>query len=159
MSTGRLEAFSDGVLAILITIMVLELKIPHGASVHALRPLVPLHLLFWLSLVPVSMGWMGESGFGKLPTIAYGLVLLLAAVAYNLLQRSITAEQGQGSRLRRAIGRDWKGRVSPAIYVAGIALAFVDRWIALGCYIAVALLWLVPDRRVERVMAVQAPEA
>jgi uncharacterized membrane protein len=195
VKTGRLEAFSDAVIAILITIMVLELKIPHGVTLHSLRPLLPigltyilsfanlgiywnnhhhmlqitedvngtvlwanLHLLFWLSLVTVTTGWLGENGFKTLPTVAYGVVLLLSAVAYFLLQSAIIADQGPVSKLRVAIGRDWKGKASPAIYVAAIGSAFVDRWVALALYVVVALMWLVPDRRMERVLAA-SPEA
>ncbi|MGH8979832.1 MAG: TMEM175 family protein [Acidimicrobiales bacterium] len=195
MRTGRLEAFSDAVIAILITIMVLELKIPHGATLDALRPLLPIgltyvlsfaylaiywnnhhhmlqvtdhvngtilwanmHLLFWLSLVPVATGWMGENGFKTLPTVAYGVVLLLSAVAYYLLQSTIIAEQGPGSKLRAAVGKDWKGRASPAIYVAAIGLTFADHWVGLALYVVVALMWLVPDRRLERTLA-PTPEA
>jgi uncharacterized membrane protein len=188
VSTGRLEAFSDAVIAILITIMVLELRIPHGSSLHALRPLLPigltyvlsfanlgiywnnhhhmlqltetvngtvlwanLHLLFWLSLIPVTTGWMGLNGFAEVPVVAYGVVLLLSAFAYFVLQPAIIAQQGAGSRLRVAVGRDWKGKASPVIYVAAIGLAFADRWVGLALYVVVALMWLVPDRRVERV--------
>ncbi|HET6965389.1 MAG TPA: TMEM175 family protein [Acidimicrobiales bacterium] len=191
MRSGRVEAFSDGVIAILITIMVLELHVPHGTDLHALRPLLPvwltyvlsftylgiywnnhhhmlqltdrvdgrvlwanLHLLFWLSLVPFATGWMGENGFATLPTAAYGIVLLLAAIAYYILQAQIVAAQGPASRLRAALGRDWKGKVSPCIYVVAILVAFGNRWVALGLYVVVALIWLVPDRRLER--AVQA---
>ena len=186
MPKGRLEAFSDGVIAILITIMVLDLRVPHGTHASALRPLVPvflsyvlsfvivgiywnnhhhmlqaaervsgailwanLHLLFWLSLFPFATGWMGENHFATLPTACYGIVLLLAAVAYYVLQTSIVARQGPDSVLRDAIGRDMKGKVSPAIYAAAIPLAFLNRWIAVALYVAVALMWLVPDRRVE----------
>jgi uncharacterized membrane protein len=185
-----MEAFSDAVIAILITIMVLELKIPRGATLHALRPLLPigltyvlsfanlaiywnnhhhmlqitenvnglvlwanLHLLFWLSLIPVTTGWMGANGFKTLPTAAYGVVLLFSAFAYFLLQSSIIAEQGPGSKLQAAIGRDWKGKASPAIYFAAIGLAFADRWVAIGLYVVVALIWLVPDRRMERAVS------
>ncbi len=190
MSTGRLEAFSDAVIAILITVMVLELKIPHGATLQALRPLLPigltyilsfvylgiywnnhhhmfqvtehvngailwanLHLLFWLSLVPVATGWMGDNGFGWLPTLAYGLVLLLSAVAYFILQTAIIADQGAESKLRAAVGGDWKGKASPVVYLVAVGLAYVDRWVSLALYVAVALLWLVPDRRLERALA------
>lgn len=190
MSTGRLEAFSDAVIAILITIMVLELKIPHQTTLKGLRPLLGigltyalsfvnlgiywnnhhhmlqltervsgailwanLDLLFWLSLVPVSTGWMGENGYRTLPVAGYGVILLLAALAYYILQSVIIADQGEGSQLRQAVGRDWKGRASPVIYAAAIALAFVDRWVALALYVVVALMWLVPDRRVERVLS------
>ena len=186
MSSNRLEAFSDGVIAILITIMVLELRIPHGSDRAALRPLLPvfltytlsfvnlgiywnnhhhllqatqringtilwanLHLLFWLSLFPFFTGWMGENHFATLPTAAYGAVLLLAAVAYFLLQTAIVSEQDPGSTLAAALGRDVKGKISPAIYVLAIPLAFLDRWIAVGLYVVVALMWLVPDRRLE----------
>jgi uncharacterized membrane protein len=186
VGTGRLEAFSDGVLAIVITIMVLELRIPHESGANALRTLVPvfltyalsfvnigiywnnhhhllhatdrvtgrvlwanLHLLFWLSLLPFFTGWMGENHFAKLPTSAYGVVLLLAALAYVVLQRSIVKAQGSDSRLAAAIGTDAKGKLSPVLYAVGIPLAFVNRWIAVGCYVAVALIWLIPDRRIE----------
>jgi uncharacterized membrane protein len=186
MTKGRLEAFSDGVIAVLITIMVLELKVPHGANLEVLRPLLPvfltyvlsfvylgiywnnhhhllqattrvngrilwanLHLLFWLSLVPFTTGWMGENHFASLPSAVYGAVLLLAAVAYTILQRAIIAEQGPGSRLAAAVGRDRKGKVSLALYLAAIPLAFVREWIADAIYVAVALIWLIPDRRIE----------
>jgi len=186
MSTGRLEAFSDGVIAILITIMVLELKVPHGADWAALRPLLPvfltyvlsyvflgiywnnhhhllhatkrvngrvlwanLHLLFWLSLIPFVTGWMGENGFRPLPTAIYGVVLLLAAIAYYILVRAILAEEGASSELAAAVGRDVKGRISPVLYLVAIPLSFVNCWLALGIYIFVALMWLVPDRRIE----------
>lgn len=186
MSKHRLEAFSDGVIAILITIMVLELRIPHGSEASALRPLVPifltyvlsfvilgiywnnhhhmlqltqringrvlwanLHLLFWLSLFPFSTGWMGENHFATLPTAAYGGVLLLAAIAYYILQCAIVAAQGPDSTLADALGGDLKGKASPVIYAAAIPVAFVNRWISLGLYVVVALMWLVPDRRLE----------
>ena len=186
MTKGRLETFSDGVLAILITIMVLELKAPHGADLTALRPLVPeflsyvlsfvylgiywnnhhhmlhaaehvtggtlwanLHLLFWLSLIPFVTGWMGENHFAPVPTAAYGVVLLMAAVAYTILQNILVAAQGPGSRLAEALGGDTKGKVSLAIYMAAIPLAFVNEWIADALYVAVALIWLVPDPRLE----------
>jgi uncharacterized membrane protein len=188
METNRLEAFSDGVIAIIITIMVLEMKVPHGADWDALRPALPvflcyvlsflyvgiywnnhhhllkacprvtggimwanLHLLFWLSLFPFATGWMGENHFAPLPTALYGAVLLLAAVAYFILQRRILATAGTNSRLADALGRDWKGRLSPLGYLAAILLAlFVSAWVACAIYVLVALLWLVPDRRVER---------
>jgi uncharacterized membrane protein len=186
MRTSRLEAFSDGVLAIIITIMVLELRVPHGAEWDALRPLVPvfltyilsfihigiywnnhhhmmavtgrvngrilwanLHLLFWLSLVPVTTGWMGENDFAKKPTAAYGIVLLFAAIAYYILQSTIVAEQGKASTIATALGRDVKGKLSPVLYTAGIATSFLNRWVGLGFYVAVALMWLIPDRRLE----------
>ncbi len=186
MSTGRLEAFSDGVIAILITIMVLELKVPHGADWAALRPLLPvfltyvlsyvflgiywnnhhhllhatkringrvlwanLHLLFWLSLIPFVTGWMGENGVRPLPTAIYGAVMLLAAIAYYILVRAILAEEGASSELAAAVGRDVKGRISPVLYALAIPLSFVNCWLALGLYVSVALMWLVPDRRIE----------
>jgi len=186
MTRTRLEAFSDGVIAILITIMVLELKVPHGTDWQALRPLVPvflayvlsfiflgiywnnhhhmlhatercngailwanLHLLFWLSLVPFATGWMGENHVAPLPTALYGVVLLMAAIAYTILQATIVAHQGPTSKLREAVGGDLKGKISIASYVAAIPLAFVEPWIAVGLYVFVVLLWLVPDRRIE----------
>jgi len=186
MSKGRLEAFSDGVIAILITIMVLELRVPRGDDLGALRPLLPvfltyvlsfvflgiywnnhhhmlhatdringkilwanLHLLFWLSLVPFVTGWMGENHFASLPTAVYGAVLLLAAVAYTILQRTILKHQGPDSRLAAALGKDRKGTLSLACYVLAIPLAFVHQWISDGLYVFVALLWLIPDRRIE----------
>jgi uncharacterized membrane protein len=187
---GRLEAFSDGVIAILITIMVLELKVPHGTDAAALRPVAPifatyvlsfvnlgiywnnhhhmlqateringrilwanLHLLFWLSLFPFATGWMGENHFAKGPTAAYGVVLLLAAVAYYLLQAAIIREHGTDSLLAAAVGRDVKGRISPAVYAVAIPIALVDRWISLALYVVVSLMWLIPDRRVESRLA------
>ncbi len=189
MGKGRLEAFSDGVLAIIITIMVLELKVPHGADFDSLRPLVPvflsyvlsfvyigiywnnhhhmlhatqrvsgsilwanLHLLFWLSLVPFATGWMGENHFAAAPTALYGVPLLMAAIAYWLLQRAILAREGSKSILAAAIGSDLKGKVSPVLYVLALPLAFVSPWIADGIYVAVALMWLVPDRRIEKML-------
>jgi uncharacterized membrane protein len=186
VETNRLEAFSDAVVAILITVMVLELKVPHGKGIEALRPLLPigltyvlsftnlgiywnnhhhllqladkingkvlwanLHLLFWLSLLPVSTGWMGQNGFAPLPTAAYGVVLLLAAAAYYILQTTIISAQGPGSRLQQAIGKDLKGKISPVVYIIAIPLAFLDRWIAIALYVLVALMWFVPDRRLE----------
>ncbi len=186
MNKGRLEAFSDGVIAILITIMVLELKIPHGADFDALEPLLPiflsyilsfvylgiywnnhhhmlqatekingkilwanLHLLFWLSLVPFVTGWMGENHFAPLPTAVYGVILLASGIAYFILQNLIIAGQGKDSKLKRAIGKDFKGKSSPVIYLAAILLAFVNEWIADTLYVFVALMWLVPDRRIE----------
>ena len=186
MSKGRLEAFSDGVVAILITILVLELRIPRGADWAALRPLLPvfltyvlsflylgiywnnhhhmlhladringtilwanLHLLFWLSLVPFTTGWMGENHFAALPTAIYGVVLLMAAIAYSILQRAIIAGQGSGSKLAAAVGSDAKGKLSIALYATAIALAFLNQWFSDALYVTVALMWLVPDRRIE----------
>ena len=189
MEKNRLEAFSDGVLAIIITVMVLELKVPHGSTLAALKPLLPvfltyllsfiylaiywnnhhhllkaapkvnggimwanLHLLFWLSLFPFVTGWMGENHFTPAPTALYGAVMLLAAIAYNVLQSIIIAAQGPGSKLAASIGRDLKGKLSPVLYAIAIAAAFVRPWIS-GClYVIVALLWLVPDRRIARVV-------
>lgn len=186
MNRGRLEAFSDGVIAILITIMVLELKIPHGSSWAAVSPLIPvfltyvlsyvflgiywnnhhhlfhtvsringkilwanLHLLFWLSLVPFVTGWMGENHWAPIPTAAYGVVLLFAAVAFTILSRVIVASEGPDSKLAEALGRDVKGKVSLGLYVAAIPMAFLQEWIADAIFVAVALIWLVPDRRIE----------
>ena len=186
MSKSRLEAFSDGVIAILITILVLELHVPKGADLDSLRPLVPvfstylltfvflgiywnnhhhllqlttrvtggilwanLHLLFWLSLTPFVTGWMGENRFAPLPTAAYGAVLLLSGVAWLILQQTIIASQGEGSRLRQALGGDVKGKLSALIYASAIPLAFVHAWIASALYVVVAAMWLVPDRRIE----------
>jgi len=188
MESNRLEAFSDGVFAIIITIMVLELRVPHAATLSALRPLVPvfltyvlsfvylgiywnnhhhllrvcgringaimwanLHLLFWLSLFPFVTGWMGENQFSALPSAFYGAVLLMAALAYYLLQTLIVAAQGRDSRLARSLGFDWKGKLSPLLYALAIGLSFVGPWIAGGIYLAVALIWLIPDRRLARV--------
>jgi uncharacterized membrane protein len=189
MSKNRLEAFSDGVLAIIITIMVLELRVPHDASLAALKPLwgvflsyvlsflylgiywnnhhhmlhtthnvtggilwANLHLLFWLSLVPFVTGWMGENHFASVPTAAYGVILLMAAIAYWILQRLIIRAQGASSLLRKAIGRDWKGKVSPVLYLIGILAAPVAPYFACTIYALVAIIWLVPDRRIERVL-------
>ncbi len=192
MGKGRLEAFSDGVLAIILTIMVLEMKVPHGTEPAALRPLIPvflsyvlsfiylgiywnnhhhmlhvthqvngtilwanLHLLFWLSLVPFVTGWMGENHFAAAPTALYGIILLMAAMAYWLLQHAILAQEGPHSVLRAAIGRDRKGRLSPILYAIAIPVAFLHPWMAGALYVLVALIWLVPDRRIER----QLPQA
>lgn len=186
MRTGRLEAFSDGVLAIIITIMVLELKVPHEPTLPALADSATgfltyllsfvyvgiywnnhhhmfqvvervngsvlwgnLHLLFWLSLFPFTTAWVDETGFAQVPVIVYGLNLLMAAVAYYVLQLAIFRVEG-GSGLREALGRDVKGKISPALYLSGIALAFINPWLAMLVFTAVAIMWLVPDRRVER---------
>jgi uncharacterized membrane protein len=190
MSKGRMEAFSDGVLAIIITIMVLEMKVPHGAELTALRPLIPvflsyglsfiylgiywsnhhhmlyvthgvsgailwanLHLLFWLSLVPFVTGWMGESHLAPGPTAVYGVILLLAAIAYLLLQHAILRQEGPDSTLAAAVGRDRKGKISPLIYAIAIPVAFVHPWMAGALYVVGALMWLVPDRRIERTIS------
>jgi uncharacterized membrane protein len=189
MEKNRLEAFSDGVLAIIITIMVLELKVPRGTGFDALAPLVPvfasyvlsflyvgiywtnhhhllqvtrhvsgailwsnLHLLFWLSLFPFCTAWMGQNHVAPVPTATYGVVLLAAGIAYYILQSAIIARQGHDSLLASAVGRDWKGRLSPVIYLAAVPLAFVRPWMANALYAFVALLWLVPDRRIERAL-------
>lgn len=189
MGKGRLEAFSDGVLAIIITIMVLELKAPHGTDLEALGPLMPsflsyvlsfvyvgiywnnhhhllhatksvsgavlwanLHLLFWLSLLPFTTAWMGENHFEALPSAVYGFVLLMAALAYYLLQRLIMSTDGPDSLLKQAVGSDWKGKLSPVFYAAGILTSFWQHWLAQALYVFVALMWLVPDRRIERVI-------
>jgi len=190
MGTNRLEAFSDGVLAIIITIMVLELRVPHEPTLEALRPVLPvmlsyilsfvyvgiywnnhhhmlhvtqrvdgailwanLHLLFWLSLFPFATAWMGENHFERIPTAAYGFVLLMAALAYFILAHAILRREGQDSVLGRAFGRDWKGRISPILYIVAIALSFVNQWLAQALYVVVAVIWLVPDRRIERTLA------
>jgi uncharacterized membrane protein len=189
MGKSRLEAFSDGVIAIIITIMVLELKVPHGESIEALAPLIPiflsyvlsfvylgiywnnhhhmlhacqrttgpmlwanLHLLFWLSLVPFVTGWMGENHFAAAPSALYGVVLLMAAIAYWILQQLIIASQGRESLLKKAVGSDWKGKISPLIYLVAIPVAFWSQWISQGLYVLVALVWLVPDRRIENAL-------
>ncbi|HEY5184191.1 MAG TPA: TMEM175 family protein [Actinomycetes bacterium] len=186
MRTGRVEAFSDAVIAIVMTVMVLELRVPSSTTWEALRHLVPvfltyvlsfvylgiywnnhhhllqatervngavlwanLHLLFWLSLFPFATGWLGENHVAVLPTVLYGVVLLLAAMAYYVLQSVIVAEQGQGSALKAALGRDLKGKLSPVIYATAIGLAFVSPWLSISLYVVVALIWLVPDRRLE----------
>jgi uncharacterized membrane protein len=191
MSKTRMEAFSDGVMAVLITILVLELKVPHGSDLHALGKLAPtfcayalsfvylgiywnnhhhmlhmvehvngkilwanLGLLFSLSLVPFSTGWMGESHLAPWPTALYGTVLFCAGVAYLILQTAIVAHQGPRSRLAAAIGRDLKGKLSAGLYIAAIALSFVATWVAAVIYVAVALMWLIPDRRIESVLAI-----
>ncbi len=197
MSSSRLEAFSDGVIAILITIMVLELSRPAGTSWHDLSDVLPrlliyllsfvflgiywnnhhhmlaltdringkvlwanLHLLFWLSLVPFMTEWVGEGGtkppahhFAKVPTAAYGIVLLAAAIAYFILKTAIVNEQGPNSVIAKALGDDFKGRISPILYAVAIPLAFVNRWASLAIYVSVAAIWLVPDRRLESQIA------
>ena len=187
MSKNRLEAFSDGVIAIIITIMVLEMKIPHGDSVGTLAPLLPvfmsyvlsfvyvgiywnnhhhmlhtctrvtggilwanLHLLFWLSLFPFVTGWMGENHFAPVPSALYGGVLLAAAFAYLILQQTIIASQGSESPLKAAIGGDWKGKLSPVLYLCAIISTFLWLWVAQAPYVVAAILWLVPDRRIEK---------
>lgn len=186
MNKTRLEAFSDGVIAILITIMVLELKIPHGAELEALRPLFPiflsyvlsfiylgiywnnhhhllqavrkingkvlwanLHLLFWLSLIPFSTGWMGENHFATVPTAIYGVNLLACALAFTILQYKLIGEHEANHKLEAAIGNDFKGKISIVCYVLAIGLAFVNQWIADALYVLVALIWFIPDRRIE----------
>jgi len=187
MKTSRLEAFSDGVLAIIITIMVLELKVPHAVELSALKPVLPvlssyvlsfiylgiywnnhhhlfqateevsggilwanLHLLFWLSLFPFTTAWMGENQLAAIPTAVYGFVLLMAAIAYYLLERVIIAKEGRESLVAQAVGKDRKAKLSLLLYFAAIPLAFVISWIAAGLYVFAALLWLIPDPRIER---------
>lgn len=189
MGKGRLEAFSDGVIAILITIMVLELKAPHGADLAALAPLLPvflsyvlsfvylgiywnnhhhlfqavrlvtgpvlwanLHLLFWLSLVPITTAWMGDNHFAPMPVAVYGFLLLCAAVSYFVLVRALLAHHERDSALARAIGDDFKGKISVAIYAVAIVVAIWQPWLACALYVAVAVIWLVPDRRIEKVL-------
>jgi uncharacterized membrane protein len=189
MGTNRLEAFSDGVIAVIITIMVLEMKVPHGESIETLVPVIPiflsyvlsfvylgiywnnhhhmlhacrkvtgsmlwanLHLLFWLSLIPFATGWMGENHFAAVPSALYGVVLLMAAVAYWILQQLIIASQGLDSILKKAVGGDWKGKLSPILYAIAIGVAFWWQWISLSLYVFVALLWLIPDRRIENIL-------
>ena len=189
MGKNRLEAFSDGVIAIIITIMVLEMKVPRMANIEALYPVVPvflsyllsfvylgiywnnhhhmlhtcrevtgpilwsnLHLLFWLSLIPFATGWMGENRFAPAPAAVYGVVLLMAAIAYFILQHNIIVSQGEGSLLKKAVGRDWKGKLSPILYVTAILSTFWSQWLAIGLYAFVAFMWLIPDRRIERVL-------
>ena len=189
MGKGRLEAFSDGVIAIIITIMVLEIKVPHSGDLNELRPLLPvflsyvlsfvyvgiywnnhhhmlhatttvtggmlwanLHLLFWLSLFPFATGWMGENHFTAVPTALYGVVLLMAAIAYYVLERVIIRAQGRESILKKAVGRDWKGKLSPVLYVVGIGAALFAPWMSLAMFVIAALIWLIPDRRIEKVL-------
>ena len=195
MGTGRLEAFSDGVIAIIITIMVLEMKVPHGTDLESLRPLLPvflsyvlsfvyvgiywnnhhhmlqtsgsingrvmwanLHLLFWLSLLPFTTGWMGENHFERWPTVLYGANLLACAIAFTILQTSIIRHDGRDGPLAKAVASDLKGKISPAIYIAGIACAwFLPAWTGMVFFVVAALVWFVPDRRMER--AIRAREA
>jgi uncharacterized membrane protein len=189
MGKNRLEAFSDGVIAIIITIMVLEIKVPHGEAIKTLVPLIPvflsyvlsflyigiywnnhhhmfhatqnitgpmlwanLHLLFWLSLIPFATGWMGENHFAAAPSALYGVVLLMAAIAYWTLQQRIIASQGPNSILKKAVGGDWKGKLSLILYTVAITLAFRWHWGSMALYVFVALLWLIPDRRIENVL-------
>ncbi|MBD2214903.1 DUF1211 domain-containing protein [Calothrix sp. FACHB-156] len=187
MGKGRLEAFSDAVIAIIITIMVLELKVPHGADFAILRPLIPIffsyvlsfiflgiywnnhhhllqavrhvngrilwanaHLLFWLSLIPFATGWMGENNFAPVPVALYGTVLLFSAIAYYILTLSLIGHHGKDSTLASALGRDLKAKISLVLYTVGIPFSFVNSWLACGLYIMVAIMWLIPDRRIER---------
>src|SRR6266498_635629 len=189
MRPGRLEAFSDGVIAIIITIMVLEMKVPHGDALSDFVTLLPvflsyvlsfvyvgiywnnhhhmlhatttvtgailwanLYLLFWLSLFPFATGWMGENHFSALPTAFYGFVLLMAAIAYYLLQQAIIRSQGPDSILKKAVGRDWKGKLSPVLYIVAIGATLVLSWIAVAIFVVAALIWLIPDRRIENVL-------
>ena len=190
MNKARTEAFSDGVIAIIITIMVLELKVPHDVSLHAVFQLAPvffsyvlsfiyvgiywsnhhhlshavhkvngsilwanLHLLFWLSLIPFVTGWMGENHFSALPVALYGVVLLCAVIAYLLLSRRLISHHGDDSVLAKAIGSDIKGKVSLIFYIMGIGLSAVSVWLACACYVAVALMWLIPDQRIEKILS------
>jgi uncharacterized membrane protein len=190
MRPERLSGFSDGVVAIIITIMVLELKVPHGGDLEALKSSLPVflsyvlsflyvaiywnnhhhllhtckrvngailwantHLLFWLSLIPFATAWLGENQVAALPTALYGVALLMPAIAYYLLQTAIVRVNGADSSLAQALGADLKGKISPLIYIAGIALAFVNPWFSIALYVLVALIWLIPDRRIERAIA------
>jgi TMEM175 potassium channel family protein len=190
MGKGRLEAFSDGVIAIIITVMVLEMKVPHGEALSALRELIPvfisyvlsfvyigiywnnhhhmlyavskvngpvlwanLHLLFWLSLVPFVTGWMGENHFASLPVALYGVVLVMAAIAYFNLSRTLIRYHGHDSALARAVGTDFKGKISVVLYAIAIVLSFWNRWVSLSLYVVVAVLWFIPDRRIERTLS------
>jgi len=189
MGKGRLEAFSDGVIAVIITIMVLEMKVPHGTDLEALVPLLPIflsyvlsfvyvgiywnnhhhmlhavqhvdgtvlwanmHLLFWLSLVPFVTGWVNENHFAPVPVALYGAVLLMAGVAYYILERVLIARHGRDSSLARAMGVDYKGILSVVIYAIAVVLAFVNPWISCALYVLVAMMWLIPDRRIERMV-------
>lgn len=186
---NRLEGFSDGVIAVIITIMVLEMKVPNGEGIASLAPVIPvflsyvlsfvylgiywnnhhhmlhacqkvtgpmlwanLHLLFWLSLIPFATGWMGENHFAAAPSALYGVVLLMAAIAYWVLQHVIISSQGFDSILKKAVGGDWKGKLSPVLYAVAIAVAFPWRWVSLSLYVFVALIWLIPDRRIEKAL-------
>jgi uncharacterized membrane protein len=190
MGSTRMETFFDGVVAIIITIMVLEMKVPHGETLATLSPLIPvllsyvlsfvylgiywnnhhhmmnavdrvtgsmlwanLHLLFWLSLIPFTTGWMGENHFAKLPAAAYGVVLLMCGVAYLILQQRIISSQGKESLVKKAVGSDWKGKLSPILYILAILLAFVLPWLSVAIYAIVAVMWVIPDRRIERILA------
>lgn len=190
MGKNRLEAFSDGVIAVIITIMVLEMKVPHGESIDVLMPILPvflsyvlsfvhlgiywnnhhhmlhtchrvtggilwanLHLLFWLSLVPFTTGWMGENHFASIPTALYGGVLLMSGIAYYVVQQLIIASQGSASILKKAIGSDWKGRLAPVLYTTAILMAFFLPWVSLSLYVLNALVWLIPDRRIEKTLS------
>ncbi len=192
MGKGRLEAFSDGVIAIIITIMVLELKVPHGDTFAALLPLAPIfasyvlsfvfvgiywnnhhhmfhavhhvngailwanmHLLFWLSLIPFVTDWMGQNHFGHITVALYGFVMLMSAIAYTILTTTLVMRHGRDSTLARALGSDTKGKISLVLYVLGIAASFFHAWAALGLYITVSLIWLIPDRRIERAIKVE----
>ena len=189
MTTNRMEAFSDGVIAIIITIMVLELKVPHEANLAAIRPLVPvllsyllsfvfvgiywsnhhhllhavkqvdgrilwanLHLLFWLSLVPFVTAWMGENHFARVPVAVYGMVLLAASLAYYILTRALIALHGETSALATAVGRDFKGQISTVIYLVAVPIALWQRWLGFAMYVLVAIMWLIPDRRIEKTL-------
>ncbi len=189
MGKGRLEAFSDGVIAVIITIMVLEMKVPHGVDLASLEPVIPvfvsyvlsfvyvgiywnnhhhmlhaantvtgpilwanLNLLFWLSLIPFVTGWMGENHFAAVPVATYGAVLLLSAISYYILSRVLIRHDGENSKIARALGRDFKGRISVVIYAVAIPLSFVSRSTSVALYVAVAVMWLIPDRRIERTL-------
>ncbi len=189
MGKGRLEAFSDGVMAIIITIMVLELKVPHGADLAVLRPLIPIflsyvlsfvflaiywnnhhhllqavrqvngrilwanvHLLFWLSLIPFVTAWMGENHFSTIPVALYGVVMLASAIAYTILTTTLVSHHGQESPLAIALGRDFKGKISLAIYASAILISFINSWLACGMYALVSIIWLIPDRRIEKTL-------
>jgi uncharacterized membrane protein len=189
MGKGRMEAFSDGVIAIIITIMVLELKVPHGESLEDLKPMIPillsyilgfvnvglywnnhhhmlqtakiingrvlwanLHLLFWLSLIPVAMAWMGESHFEKYPNLVYGIIMFMAGVAYVILQQELINVNGKDSLLAKAVKNDVKGKLSAGLYLVGIGLIFVNHWISLAIYIGIAGMWFIPDKRIEKTM-------